>query len=185
MSENKDYILEVSVADRKYTVVQYADGRVCALRNGNSWRDCVGDNLVLALAQELHDAREQRDGCEKVPGVWVCPKCGFELTLNILHTKSATMSHDITVADRACPNDGELMIQQTWKMRCESISKVCETQLKRAVEAEDLLKEALNEIEPYYIDWALLNSSSPDHDPNYRPEFPEFVKKIRNLLHKK
>jgi len=33
----------------KYTVVQHSDGRLEALRYGETWRDLTGDNLFLAL----------------------------------------------------------------------------------------------------------------------------------------
>ncbi len=45
--------LRVTVADGKYTVVFGADCRLHALRYGEEWRDCVGDGLILALAQEV------------------------------------------------------------------------------------------------------------------------------------
>lgn len=50
--------LRVTVYDGKYTVVQDADGRLHALRYGEEWRDCVGDGLILALAQEVETLRE-------------------------------------------------------------------------------------------------------------------------------
>lgn len=53
----RDATLSVTVGE--YTVVQLADGRVKALRHGRDWRDCVGDNLVLALAQEVAGLRAQ------------------------------------------------------------------------------------------------------------------------------
>lgn len=56
-SENKER-LRVSVANGKYTVIQLADGGTHALRYGSHWRDCVGDGLILALAQEIEQLRE-------------------------------------------------------------------------------------------------------------------------------
>lgn len=50
-------IFHVSVCDGKYTVAQYRGGRVEAFRYGEKWRDCTGDELILALAQELHELR--------------------------------------------------------------------------------------------------------------------------------
>lgn len=49
--------LEVSVLGGKYTVVMDSEGRLSALRYGEPWRDCVGDGLILALADELSAAR--------------------------------------------------------------------------------------------------------------------------------
>ncbi len=49
----------VSVYDGKYTVIQNASGAVRALRYGEEWRDCCGDGLILALAQEVEELREK------------------------------------------------------------------------------------------------------------------------------
>ncbi len=52
------YELDVTVADGKYRVVMDVDG-LRALRYGEPWRDCVGDNLIYYLAstvQTLQDA---------------------------------------------------------------------------------------------------------------------------------
>jgi len=43
----------------EYAVEQRVDGSVRAERHGVPWRDCIGDNLVLALAQEVADLRER------------------------------------------------------------------------------------------------------------------------------
>lgn len=57
--------LNVTVGDGKYTVIQEANGRLRALRYGEPWpaRDdsLIGDNLVLALAQEVQALREKID----------------------------------------------------------------------------------------------------------------------------
>lgn len=55
-------VLDITVADGKYRVIQNKDGRVTAERYGGPWRDCVGDNLVLALAQEVESLREMVKG---------------------------------------------------------------------------------------------------------------------------
>ena len=52
VSELSD-LLAVSVYGGKYKVVQDHKGRVSALRYGEVWRDCTGDGLILALAQEV------------------------------------------------------------------------------------------------------------------------------------
>jgi hypothetical protein len=57
MSKSGD-LLRATVYDKKYTVVQDANGGVRALRHGEEWRNCVGDGLVLALAQEVRRLRE-------------------------------------------------------------------------------------------------------------------------------
>jgi ubiquinone biosynthesis protein UbiJ len=53
-------LVEVSVEDGKYTVIQKSTGRVIALRYGEEWRDCVGDGLILALAQEVQELRAEK-----------------------------------------------------------------------------------------------------------------------------
>ncbi len=55
--ENK--LLNVDVCDGKYTVIQDKRGGIVALRYGNVWRDCCGDGLILALAQEVRELREK------------------------------------------------------------------------------------------------------------------------------
>lgn len=44
-----------------YTVIQDERGGLYALRRGEPWRDCCGDGLILALAQEIEELREERD----------------------------------------------------------------------------------------------------------------------------
>ena len=51
--------LHVTVYDGKYTVIQDETGRLRALRYGEEWRDCCGDGLILALAQEIANLREK------------------------------------------------------------------------------------------------------------------------------
>lgn len=58
LSELPDTLrVTVSSEGNKYTVIQDAAGRTRALRYGKEWRDCVGDNLVLALAYEVDALR--------------------------------------------------------------------------------------------------------------------------------
>lgn len=45
--------LNVTVGDGKYTVQMHDDGVLVALRYGQPWRECIGDNLILALASEV------------------------------------------------------------------------------------------------------------------------------------
>lgn len=49
-------LLDVDIG--KYRVIQSRDGSLRALRNDEEWRDCVGDNLILALAQEIENLRD-------------------------------------------------------------------------------------------------------------------------------
>jgi hypothetical protein len=58
--------LRVTVYDGKYTVVQSANGGLHALRYGEPWRDCVGDGLILALAQAVEALRAGTEGAQAV-----------------------------------------------------------------------------------------------------------------------
>lgn len=51
--------MRVDVENGKYTVVFEEDNRLHVLRYGEPWRDCIGDKLILALAQEIETLREQ------------------------------------------------------------------------------------------------------------------------------
>lgn len=50
-------VLEETVYDGKYTVILTDKGELKALRYGEDWRDCVGDGLILALAQKIEFLR--------------------------------------------------------------------------------------------------------------------------------
>jgi len=52
-------MLSVKIYDGKYTVVQNHQGELKALRYGKEWRDCCGDGLILALAQEVDNLRQE------------------------------------------------------------------------------------------------------------------------------
>ena len=54
-------MIKVECADGKYTVLfpEKPGEKLTALRYGEPWRDCVGDNLILALATELHELRSK------------------------------------------------------------------------------------------------------------------------------
>jgi hypothetical protein len=51
--------MNVSVASGKYNVIMEDGGKLHALRYGEPWRDCVGDNLIYFLAAELEEARKE------------------------------------------------------------------------------------------------------------------------------
>lgn len=54
-------VLSVTVLDGKYTVIQKANGGTYALRYGEEWRDCVGDGLILALAQRIDELEKEKN----------------------------------------------------------------------------------------------------------------------------
>lgn len=58
MISNNEY-LRVELEGGKYTFIQHNDGSCETLRYGESWRDCVGDCLILCMAQEIDNLRTQ------------------------------------------------------------------------------------------------------------------------------
>jgi hypothetical protein len=56
-----DDLLDISVSEGKYRVIQRAAGGCFALRYGCEWRDTVGDNLILSLAYTVQELREKKD----------------------------------------------------------------------------------------------------------------------------
>lgn len=78
--------MKVSVSEGKYTVVQDDEG-LRALRYGEPWRDCVGDNLIYSLAAELEATREAVMAAAEYIGDRSCGSTAFwdlydELNLN-------------------------------------------------------------------------------------------------------
>jgi hypothetical protein len=67
---------DVTVYGGKYRYIFDKDG-ARALRYGEPWRDCCGDGFILALAQDLEEAREQRDALAEAlralrdDGAWI------------------------------------------------------------------------------------------------------------------
>ena len=47
-------------------------------------------------------------------------------------------------------------------------------------ECELMLRDAQMYIEAQHIDWSKFNQG-PDHDPDYKPQFPEIVDRIHTL----
>jgi len=50
-------LLRVTIGDGKYTIVQDHNGELKALRHNEEWRDLIGDNLILTMAQEIEKLR--------------------------------------------------------------------------------------------------------------------------------
>lgn len=61
-----------------------------------------------------------------IPGCWECPHCGFLLDKSDLCIESATIEpSDELFVDR-CPNDGQILVPETWKARCIRLSAAYE-----------------------------------------------------------
>jgi hypothetical protein len=83
--ESTGELLRVSTSDGKYTVIQHESGGVVSLRYGEPWMHVTGnpgDNLILALAQDLDDARKQAVEHEKDADAWT------RVSMQIQHQKN-------------------------------------------------------------------------------------------------
>ena len=108
-------------------------------------------------------------------GSWGCPKCGFIETRNVLHAQDGSVGPDTTVGDFACPNDGELLVALTWEDMYRNISKTCQGQIVRAVEAEEENKRLANIIKQ------CVQYVNPDGFAAYANDIPR-QKLIREML---
>lgn len=54
-------LLDVTVYDGKYRLIQRKDEGLQALRWGEPWRDLTGDGFVLALGQEIESLRDRME----------------------------------------------------------------------------------------------------------------------------
>ena len=71
--ERTDELLRVSTSDGKYTVIQHASGRTEALRYGEPWMTVTGSpgsNMILALAYDLEEAREDARASREDADAW-------------------------------------------------------------------------------------------------------------------
>jgi hypothetical protein len=74
---------DVTVCDGKYTVEWGPGQPLRALRYGEPWRDCCGDGLILALAQEIDDLRSAaRTDAGYGAGFEACREAAKEVALH-------------------------------------------------------------------------------------------------------
>ena len=59
-------MVNVSICDGKYTIVQDASGRTNVLRYGESWRDATGDNVILGAAYEIEKLQARINRLEEL-----------------------------------------------------------------------------------------------------------------------
>lgn len=52
-------MVNVSICDGKYTIIQDASGRTKLLRYGEPWRWVTGDNVILGAAYEIEKLQER------------------------------------------------------------------------------------------------------------------------------
>lgn len=71
-------MLKVIVGSGKYTLIQDHEGKLIALRYGEPWRDCVGDNLILALGHEVESLRSELNEARAAIEMLFNPMSGAE-----------------------------------------------------------------------------------------------------------
>jgi hypothetical protein len=114
----------------------------------------------LRLAEETILAQENRiaelEAGRYVPGVWHCTSCDFTWVRSILNATTGQVGANDEEEFLQCPNDKERMERTTWKEWAESLTRVGESQVRRAVLAEEdnlrlrlALEKAQNGLEWY------------------------------------
>jgi predicted HAD superfamily Cof-like phosphohydrolase len=71
-------LLRVAVCDGKYTIIQANGGGLRALRHGEEWQDLTGNGMVLALAQEVDNLREQLNAQAKLTAEAPVPVSAYD-----------------------------------------------------------------------------------------------------------
>lgn len=75
-------MIKIELEGGKYTIIHDNGCGLKALRYGEEWRNLVGDNLVLAMTNEIERLREKqtkKEITETVPGGGICPSCRVRL----------------------------------------------------------------------------------------------------------
>lgn len=86
------------------------------------------DSEAAALSAEMY-----------VPGLWHCRTCGFVQARSILSAATGEIHANPEIYTEPCPNDGDVMFPMTWKEQCGKADAAFETQLARALKAEEAL----------------------------------------------
>lgn len=87
-----------------------------------------------------------------VPGMWICSKCSYQLSLNYLYVKSSNVGANLSQAE-PCPNDGTPMDRLTWEQHARDAVKTALQLVDRAVTAE-AERDALGLNRPYDCYWS-------------------------------
>lgn len=93
------------------------------------------------IAGRLDEAKDERNELREqvatltrerfVPGVWICPTCGFTLQKSYLHALDGTVSVDTRPVEEICQNDGASLRPQTWEQEANEARKVAMDALER------------------------------------------------------
>jgi hypothetical protein len=96
-------------------------------------------------------------------GVFECPKCHYVLQKSNLYVKSGTIGPNVSNRVERCPNDNEKMVQMTYRMAYEMQAKAMESQVTRAVAAEEKIETLTNFIRDHIRCNCNFNQG---HEPN-------------------
>jgi hypothetical protein len=99
----------------------------------------------LASCEALETARiqfQEQEAALYVPGLWACNKCKFTQINKVLYTRTGNVGANLAQETRCCPNCGDEwpLSRVTWEENTHHMAKAMESQVARAVAAEDLLK---------------------------------------------
>lgn len=70
-------LIDITFGEGKYRYIMDSSGKSRCLRNGEEWRDLVGDKMVLALVAEIEELREEVSRLRKIEVEYV--KCASRL----------------------------------------------------------------------------------------------------------
>ena len=99
-------------------------------------KEYVTFDFARTLERELHLANQQVEE-QWIKGQWKCPKCSFVLSKAILCTGDGNVYANAEPFNEVCPNDSQLMKPLTYKESYKDLIAACESQVLRAVRAEE------------------------------------------------
>lgn len=103
-------------------------------------RGVLEKHLSLAFGSGAPPAPPSAPPPEDGPqGVYLCDKCGFELTRMLMRASDGAVAVDNKPYDEPCPNDGTRMRPLTWKEDAERSNRVGLEQMRRADKLQDLI----------------------------------------------
>lgn len=106
------------------------------------WFPITAEEIKSLRYDLLHATAELQEANKHFAGCWYCEKCGFTLQKSVLYAQSGNIGADNSPFNEVCPNDGQLMKPLTLRKAYDDLVVTCETQIKRAVQAEEALAVA-------------------------------------------